>query len=464
MGSRLRSSQVFNSFCIAVALTGSALWLCAAGMAQVSPPATFQGVVTQSEADGFSVNGNQLIIGPKTRFYPVHTDGVRSVDSLRVLLQPGACVRVHGTMNPGGPLQVASVSFCGKKGLKSSGVGIVQKILSTAPDLEFEADGLRILPAQGARLSFLGSIQRINDLVPGVVVRFRGAFDPAGEFQAVRLQFFSPKKVHAPADSAMRASSPAESVQEVSSVGPAPNIVNDDGALGTMRGKLNPPQGWHALSRDSALQERVRRLGARLIPAYQTQLAAGDPSKIPFRFFVVNEKWIRSFVPAKLGAVLISSAAVERTQNDDQLAAIIADAIAFQMQTQRANLVPANFVDQAGEVAGVLTELALDTSGLAAGGIAKGIINHEQERVLAEDRGRIALSLMADAGFDPWQAPEAWRRVAAGKLPKDPAKLKYPPIAKYDLEILNLTYPAVSGLRATAVQPPSEAAGASPQD
>jgi len=41
----------------------------------------------------------------------------------------------------------------------------------------------------------------------------------------------------------------------------------------------------------------------------------------------------------------------------------------------------------------------------------------------------MALALMADAGFDPYQEPEAWRLLAPERLPKDLTKLKDPSAA-----------------------------------
>ena len=34
---------------------------------------------------------------------------------------------------------------------------------------------------------------------------------------------------------------------------------------------------------------------------------------------------------------------------------------------------------------------------------------HEFELHFMRERARMALGVMADAGYDPWQAPEAWR-------------------------------------------------------
>ena len=73
-------------------------------------------------------------------------------------------------------------------------------------------------------------------------------------------------------------------------------------------------------------------------------------------------------------------------------------------------------------------------------------------RKIEEQRGRMALALMADAGFDPWQAPEAWRMLAPIDFPKHPSKLKYPERSKYQLEILQLQYQPASGSTGTQIR------------
>jgi hypothetical protein len=57
---------------------------------------------------------------------------------------------------------------------------------------------------------------------------------------------------------------------------------------------------------------------------------------------------------------------------------------------------------------------------------------------LREQRGRMALVYLADAGFNPRQSPEAWRLLAPAELPKDPSKLKYPPLARFELHLLDM--------------------------
>ena len=162
--------------------------------------------------------------------------------------------------------------------------------------------------------------------------------------------------------------------------------------------------GWHALPAGAALQQRVARLGYRLVPSYQTALAPADPSKIHFRFAVMDDNGLRSEFCDQTGLILIPRQIVERLRNDDQLAAVLADLAA--------SLVGANG-----------TPASKDQIGLV------------------EQRARVALALMADAGFDPRQALEAWRLLEPKRLPADLHSLKYPRVALYQFGILNLQYP-----------------------
>jgi hypothetical protein len=82
--------------------------------------------------------------------------------------------------------------------------------------------------------------------------------------------------------------------------------------------------GWHRFPANIALQARVSRVGLSLVPAYQKQLADDSPSKIYFRFYAVDEASIRSDLSCNAGLILVPKQVVERLQNDDQLAALLA--------------------------------------------------------------------------------------------------------------------------------------------
>jgi len=174
------------------------------------------------------------------------------------------------------------------------------------------------------------------------------------------------------------------------------------------------------------------------VPEYQKKLPPNDPSRIRFRFYAVDDDKTRTEFCSLYGVILIPMQAVERLGTDDRVAALLADGIAIDLQRQKVRVAEQNLrflaVDAAGDVAGAFVP------GLnlipVAGGLAAGRIKSEME----EERGRVALALMAAAGYDPWQAPETWRLLAPKKLPTDLDTLKYPNLSGYQFEILHFQY------------------------
>ena len=168
---------------------------------------------------------------------------------------------------------------------------------------------------------------------------------------------------------------------------------------------------------------------------------------------MVEEKDIRSALSCHEGLVLVPVTVINRLRSEDQLAAVLADGVAASLQLGQARIA----VDWRvlWEEAGFAALSAAGGPwglGYAGGMVGNAIVNHTMQRKLENQRGRVALSLMSDAGFDPWQAPEAWRLLAPEKPPKDPSKLKYPDRAGYQLEILNLQYKRAATSTATAAQ------------
>jgi predicted Zn-dependent protease len=218
--------------------------------------------------------------------------------------------------------------------------------------------------------------------------------------------------------------------------------VNEDGTEGSLAGKFRfeESEGWNRLSADQALQDRVRRIGMRVIPKYQRELSDDNPAKIAFLFFVTEEHRVNTELRGQLGVVLVASSVAERLKSDDELAAVLADDIAFDLQLQRTKLISHGVWTSVGERA-AMTVLAVSGAITAAGGaIAEGVIEHKNEVRLEEERARMALSMMEEAGYDPWVAPEAWRRLQPRKVPKDMTQVDYPHISKYQYEILALQY------------------------
>ncbi len=76
---------------------------------------------------------------------------------------------------------------------------------------------------------------------------------------------------------------------------------------------------------DNALQARIQRIGATVVPDYQTALPKDHPSKINFQFYAVDSQEHRSVICSNDGLILVPKSVLERLKTDDQLAALLAD-------------------------------------------------------------------------------------------------------------------------------------------
>lgn len=322
-----------------------------------------------------------------------------------------------------------------------SGLAIIVKVESAGGDTLFHADGYRIRVKTGTKIDVSGGRKSVADVTPSTWIRFEGVRDGTGVLVAQKAAFF-PSGTHK-ALTVMGPKKPvqAEDYQPVIK----DSILDARGQVVSLHTKVRYSDsggacGWHKVPADRALQERVERVGMSVVPAYQKLLSVDSPARIPFRFYAVTDDKIRTDIVCDKGLILVSKKLVERLQNDDQLAAVLADGIAFNLKRQLVTLTP---LELAGVSADVLTLIpALSPAGFIAGETAEAVLYHEAVVKLQRECGRIALQLMEDAGYDPWQAPEAWRLLAPKDVPRDIESLKYTHEGDYQLSILKLQYKA----------------------
>lgn len=378
----------------------------------------------------------------------VHVDVVRACQIITTiavfvaLLLPGAsnawCVQTAQTKPP------VATQDDPDKDKKISGLGIILKGELVDGGRIFQVDGYRVrIRVPGSTVSLNGSLKSIVDITPGNWVRFEGARDEAGVVNAETAEFYpagtrtgltamGPKKVKNSPD-----------YQQVTHNA----IIDGQGNLLEPGKKVRMsdsagPCGWHRVPADTTLQERVKRIGMRLVPEYQRQLAEDVPARIPFRFYAVEDSKVRSEFSCSAGLVLVPKNVVERIQNDDQLAAVLADGIAFSLIDQLNSFSALDAVQVGAEAALFSVWLPVWAGGMGTEMIA----GHAQVVKLEQESGRIALQLMEDAGYDPWKAPEAWRRLDPKELPKDIQSLECTRKGKYQLNILKLQYKQAADL------------------
>jgi hypothetical protein len=413
--------------------------------AQSKPTPAIEGYITAVHPHtGFDVNGTPVTTSPATTYQLIGSKGVKPTDAPKSSLRLGAYVEVMGA-DGGNQVSADSVVFLKDMDKSIEGFGVVERVIATDPELIVQSDGYRIRIGAGAATKFSGGLKTLADVGPDTWIKYEGTRDKAGLLVAAQAAFVPSRLRH------------ARPVPRAVSVPGKDSLIDADGNFLSLRTKVRMSDaggncGWHRFPADSMLQARVSRVGQSVIPAYQKQLGTDSPSKIYFRFYAVDETRIRSELACNPGLILAPRQVVERLTSDDQLAALLADGVAYNLQLQSGRIA-AEFLEIAGAHLAADLALASIPGAFLAADLGSGIAEHELEVKMEEQRGRIALELMSDAGYDPWQAPEAWRLLAPRNLPKDVATIRYPSRSGYQLGILNLQYSADRVSAASTSQP-----------
>jgi hypothetical protein len=182
-------------------------------------------------------------------------------------------------------------------------------------------------------------------------------------------------------------------------------------------------------NRKSSASELTPNVSRPIRPAFQRALPAGDPTRINFRFQLIDEKHLRDAWNLPSGVILVPYQVVERMQNDSQLATVLADNIAEAYEKDHLRLIPARRIATTEEVASTATGLFVIgfLPSIAVDVAAGKHLSHQIDLQFTQS-GRVSLFLLRDAGFDITQAPLAWW-LLAGKENQSIAKIPLPPRA-----------------------------------
>jgi hypothetical protein len=422
-----------------------------------------EGYITAvTSRDSFDVNDLHVSISSHTGFGIIDSNAVHSDSPLRDALQVGAFVEVTGNFDKHTRTTAASGIYLRKDWDEMlSGIGVIDKVVSSGPEPIFRADGYRIRITPATDITFADKLNSLADVDTNIWVRYEGKRDKTGVLVASKATFL-PAKPAAYKKMLGGSENPEAGLLPASqrhAKKPEPNpyfdppkpqidpdtgnrvdfekTLDKDGNLTEDAGiRFGALGGWHTIPADKALQERVRRVGLRVVPEYQKALPADHPSKIHFRFYVIDDDKFRSEICPLTGLILIPKQALERLQNDDQLAAVLADGVAYNLQRQAARISTDNRV-----LTGAYAVIAFAPAVVFLPALDAAVSTASKITIdLYEERARIALALLSDAGYDPHQAPEAWRLLSPKHLPSDTRTLPYGDFSGYQLSILNLQY------------------------
>jgi hypothetical protein len=287
------------------------------------------------------------------------------------------------------------------------------------PSGEFlvRADGYQILFGGNTHLSWIPPLRAFADLKPGDWIEYKGRLGGDGEVRAEEARL-SPNIV---SKAEVYARSDLVHIAAIADPLQPDKIVLKYVSLDS------PEPSFYS---DPAMQARVDGILKTLVPSFQRTLADDDPRKINFRVeLTADKKWNR-VTPLPSGVILIPHQVVERLNNDSQLAAVLADAVAFTMENEAFRM--------RGVVPGVAVASFAYLNPLTAPLLAWGaadIAKSQVERIRDEQSDRVGLGLLRDAGFDINQAPVAWWLLASRK-PQPINRIPMPERAAYLYRIL----------------------------
>ena len=177
--------------------------------------------------------------------------------------------------------------------------------------------------------------------------------------------------------------------------------------------------GKFKLVPNSEVQKYVQDLGMSLVPAIQRDLPPGDPNKIPFQFFVVEQKVPNAFALAN-GTVVVHSGILTLLENEAQLAAVLGHEIAHATQEHTYRQLQYHQKELAALRIGAAVAAAYGKRNLAnLATLAEAAIRNGYARSLENQADRIGMEYMIAAGYDPREAPRVWK-VMAQKLGDHP--------------------------------------------
>jgi hypothetical protein len=454
---RARQPRAFACRCLFVAFFASGLMGCPLSPTLHAESPAVRGYITAVHPpNGFDVNGEHVTTTAETQFGPIGTKNPVRDGPMRDAVQIGAWVEVVGDEDRNAKtLTTRIVFFKGDDVRMHEGLGLIVRVIATTPDLVFAADGYIIRLTPETEISLAKNMKSQTDLRAGQWVTYEGKLDHSGLLVAGKVRFLADKQMQenqgqGSADSSHPSQTPpGDAGAAAKDISSPPNdalcqtgdvaIGGDEILLGNYKVSGYPT---YKITKDRVLQSRVRRIGISLIPDYQNRLAPEDPSKIHFLFCVVDDGAREEFTsPAtfQAGWIMVPAQLAMRFKSDDQLAAVLADGIALSLQKQAPPVIQVTPADVV-EAAGLVGANFIPGGGLVAYAVASSTFGKYVDRAADEQHERIALQLMADAGYDPWQAPEAWRLAKPKKLPADTSTLKYPDRSGYQLSILNLMY------------------------
>jgi len=188
-----------------------------------------------------------------------------------------------------------------------------------------------------------------------------------------------------------------------------PKQVKQPDYANLVPGELKMHWKKYRLVPNEEAQQYIARIGESLIPQHQKDLPAGDPLKIPFRFYLVEAK---SFNAAAYpnGVVVVHSGVFNCLENQAQLAFVMSHEISHAVEKHTWQNV--KFQRDPRLIALRAGGAFIPFGGALVTTMAASAIQSSFMRSLENQADRVGLEWMLAAGYDIREAPASWKALA----------------------------------------------------
>jgi hypothetical protein len=401
-------------FALSLLVLSSAL----SALAQDAPKPAIVGYITAiTSKTAFDVNGWHVVTTPQTEYThrAITKEGQTDTTDLAFAgkFQLGDSVQIFGSKNSSEAISAAKVLLIQKAAKPVHGTAVIQSVQQNSSATILEADGYRISIAPDTCIEYGAHLRKGTSISPGMWVQYAGKLDSRGGILAdcVKISKFSltslRRKLQQFGSKVWSIPKPEEHVRVSKEI---QSMCSSD---------------------TKTTEDRVQKIGMRLIPVFQKNLAAENPQKINFQFCLLDDDYLFIPIATQDGHIGLSKHVVDMLQNDDQVAAVLANGVAQVLEWQRPRY---DEVQLSGEgqaetfLVGLLVPAIINvfqpSSYDATTNSEEATINWNNALSAAgKQKARVALSLMQDAGYDVHQAPIAWQRIGAQYPKKSTTKL-----------------------------------------
>jgi hypothetical protein len=182
--------------------------------------------------------------------------------------------------------------------------------------------------------------------------------------------------------------------------------------MSSKAGQLKVANQRYKLLPSKEAQEYVSKLGESLVPDHQKELAAGDPLKIPFQFYLVEDKSFNASAYPN-GVVIVHSGVFDVCENEAQLVFILSHEITHSIekhvwQEHEYHKKALTALRIGGAIgAGFGGQSIANLTNMVEAGIRNGYA-----RSLENQADRVGMEWMLASGYDIREAPRAWKAVS----------------------------------------------------